>query len=710
MSSDLPSVAGSSSPSPAPPPSFARQVLEPLCDATKDLFRPLPLQKRDHLVVWLDNEGKKLLAEIKALVPAVDDSRVEETGDDGRKFEVWGAPSWDSSAFWDRVPECDAYDRRGSDYKMRNVRKLGATDTTSIIIKELWPADRIVYRSRHARLTVEYLYARFQAQTICAEAVAKFKALGIVPEVPEKYRPFYKLHPNPKLRLSDYQQAACNVSLGRENYALFMDPGTGKTATTVQRICTEAGHVRATKNRMMMVLVVCPPQVRKNWQEEISRFSTCAGKSVVCRGGQIKRVRLLTRAIAAEEGCDYGVAIIGYDSFVKSVDVFKRVPWDLVVCDESHKFKSHTTDRYTALAQIVELTGSRQILTGTPIGNRYTDLFSQLEFIGTGLSGFSNWANFRSYFGVYEPAANQKGVEKLVGMRNVPLLQERLARLSFQITKEEAGLNLPDKVPQVIEVQMTGAQAEWYRKIGEELAIEIEEALSGAVDSMVIENVLTKLLRLAQITSGHVGFPAVRDEEGNVVKPAKVMRIPGPNPKIEALLEMLTDEGEDPNAKTVVWATWREDIHHISEALTKAGIKHEVYYGGTPMNVRDDIVWRFNNDPEHRVLVCNAATAGEGLNLLGHNPDKPEMPTYCDRTVFFSQNWSTIARAQAEERVHRRGTKMPVRVVDMVVPGSIDEEIRSRVTEKRAMAKAITDVREILASVLEASAVSGETA
>jgi superfamily II DNA or RNA helicase len=688
----------------------AKRIVSPLTSSTEREFRELKLQERDHLVVWLDADGRKLLARVMALTPCTDPTRETEKGVDGRSFEQWGYPSYEARGFFERIPERELADKRGSDPEMRDVFKLAATDFTALLIKSLWPDDRVVYRSEHSKVLVDYLVARFARQSTFAEQLARFKVLGEVPAVPARYSTTYSQHPDPDVQLAPYQEAVCRASLGVEAVAWFMEQGTGKTAASIQRICTEAATKRAETGRMYYALVVCPPQVRLNWKNEFGRFATKAGKVVICRGGPSKRIGLLTKAISADDDCNYGVAVIAYDSLVESLDAFKRVPWDLVVFDESHRFKSHTTARAKCMMGLRESSKQRMELTGTPIGNSVMDLFSQLEVLGEGLSGFTNYKSYREFHGVWESNDGAgRGVEKLVGVKNVPLLQERLARLSFMITKKEAGLQLPEKQPQTIEVEMTAAQADVYSQISQELALEIEDAMSGEVNSMVIENVLTKLLRLAQVTSGHVTFPAITSEEGAVLREKKVSRIDGGNPKVDALVEFLKDEDRDPKAKTVVWACWREDIHHIDERLKAEGIAHELYYGGTKSNARDDIVHRFNHDPNLRVLVCNAATAGEGLNLLGYCPDKNcvhhregdgSRETYCDAAIFFSQTWSALARSQAEDRVHRRGTKHPIQLIDLTVPGTIDEQIRSRVIEKREMARTVTDVREILESVL----------
>ena len=331
------------------------------------------------------------------------------------------------------------------------------------------------------------------------------------------------------------------------------------------------------------------------------------------------------------------------------------------------------------------------------------DLWSQLELLGEGMSGFSSFAKFRSVYGVWEPVYGASGVEKLVSLKNMPFLQERLSRLSFTMTKKEAGLQIPEKIDDIYEVEMTPEQARAYQKMRDELVVEFEGALNGNVDVMQANHILTSMLRLSQITSGFATVQAIVDEEGNEKTPKRVMQInPGANPKIQAVIEMLEDPERDPLSKTIIWCIYIEDIRAISEELTKRGIKNEKYYGGTSQDERDRIVQAFNNDDTLRVLICNPQTGGTGLNLLGYNPAKPdESKMYTGHNIFFSQGWSAIQRKQAEDRAHRRGTRCQVRNTDLIVADTIDEEIRRRVHAKREVASSITDLAEVLGNILK---------
>jgi SNF2 family DNA or RNA helicase len=562
--------------------------------------------------------------------------------------------------------------------------QISATDMSALVLVQCVHPEDLVYGDEVAELNVKYLIQRLTSFNRRAKMQADYKLDGVSPPMPIGWID------HPTYPLSKCQQAAVAFSLGHEATALFMDRGVGKTATTINIFCNE---VAAKRPHMYRVLIVCPNQVRANWRREIIKFATVSGKITIIRGNQEARMRQFVQAAMPEEDCEFSAIIIGYDTLTASPELYvQRRMWDRVICDESHYFKSDRTDRWKkAMRLLRDACHRRTILTGTPIGNSIMDIWTQLEFLGNGLSGFSKFGEFRSYHGSFIDIGDQ-GVKKLVSVENAAVLQERLARLAFTVTKEEAGLDLPDKVYDTYEVSMTAKQERVYKQIAEECFAEIEDRLSGDSSAMTIENALVTLLRLAQITSGFFTSDKVIDPDtGEVLQERTVQQIDTVNPKIEAVSDMLDES--DPLAKVIIWCCFVEDIHQLIELCKRKGIKHGAYYGETSDAKRDEFELAFNADPDFKVLIANPQTAGEGLNLLGYVDD---LETYCDHEIFFSQNWSAILRGQAEDRAHRRGTKMPVRITDLLVPGTIDEEIRNRVSAKQTNALTIMDVRDIL--------------
>lgn len=690
-------------------------VLEPLSKATATALAPLNLLDTDFLEIDVDKEGGHFMVQAVCLkrcpaniLPSADAAATPAyvTTPKGAFYKddaFYHYPSFNASTVWfRRVPE--------RSQKGFGLWRLAGTDYTALVIHHAWPHHSLIFKSEEAQLLYTFLLKRFFVQSSNATIAAKFKLTKEVPAMPTDFVE------HPKLPLTDYQKTVLLISINNLAYALFMEQGTGKTPVIVNRVCLESARKRASNKGMYRVLIICPQQVRLNWQREFARFATTPGKTCILRGDNLKKMRVLTDGVRDEEDCAWAACVISIDS-VRSIwkGGMGRVKWDLVVIDESHKIKNASTNRYKNLMEIDDLhTNAKTILTGTPITNTIFDLWAQFEWMGKGLSGFSTFANFRAFHGKWEQANINKGadngIRKLIGFNNVPLIQERLARLSFLITKKESGLNLPEKVYDIYEATMTPKQAEIYKAVATKLVAEIDEMLADAEISganITADCILTKLIRLAQICSGFVKTDDVEDIENDLMLTGKVLQISSKNPKIEALVQMIREDWDNSTeSKCIIWATFIEDIRAISARLAAEGIKHVGYHKTVQQQYRvkdstaaEDVM---NRDDSCRVLVANPASAGIGQNYLGYNTDKPdESVMRVDHHIYFSCNWSATDRIQSEDRSHRRGTRSNLRITDLVIPYTIDQEIRERVNDKRAMAMSIQDIRNILNNVLK---------
>lgn len=669
--------------------------IEPLCEATSQTLKPISLAPTDFLVVSLDDEAKKFTLEALALRTVREDESPAYTLDhsNGSKLCVdWKCASTTAigqtnSPWIKRIPTAT---ENGAGRWVCE-----ATDFSVVVIHHVWSKDRIIFKDEEAKLVYSYLLRRFFAQNRSAKIVAEFKINKDYPDLPDYYQEHPDLQPTPE------QKVGIAASLFQESYALHMEQGTGKTCVAVNRVNLESlakakGLIPGVKPGMYRHLVVCPKNVRLNWEREFARFSTMPGKTCVLRGGLLDRQKHLIDGIRREADCMWSTCIVSTDSVESMKDFLAKVPWDLITWDESHYGKNPRAHRSVAMRDLSHSSRQRMNLTGTPIANTVMDLWSQLEFLGEGQSGFLTFSNFRSFHGKFkEIPAGATSIQKLVGVKAIPLLQERLSRIAFALTKKEANLNLPDKLYDIAEVEMTPKQAKAYNDLAESLVIKIEGLLEDDSKVLTVNHILVMLLRLAQITSGHIRFDDCDSVE----------QLDTTNPKVEYILDGLLSDERDPNGKTIIWATFVEDIRILSQALHDAGIKHVGYHRVVLPEYRQrdgrEAGEVFNKDPECMVFLGNPASAGEGLNLMGFDPENPDdYKTQCDWEIYMSCNWSSVQRAQSEDRAHRRGTRCPVQITDLVVPGTIDEEIRARVLQKRQTAMMIQDVRELLRSIL----------
>jgi SNF2 family DNA or RNA helicase len=457
---------------------------------------------------------------------------------------------------------------------------------------------------------------------------------------------------------------------------------------------------------MYRVLVTCPKNVRANWAREIQRFSTLKGKVTVMRRGHIGRIREFAEAMHQTDEEYYSVLIISWGLLCNAWDtLLGHIDYDLAVCDEMHGIKWHKADRTKTCMRLRDKSAARMGLTGTPIVNSALDLYSQLEFLERGLSGVGTFEAFREKYSVH--MKNAEGRDVMTHVQNIPALKRRLAEVAFIVRKDEVLKDLPEKTYDIIETEMTKRQWQDYDSLASQYYLEIEEELNDAEGTakfeMVVNNAFVKLMKLAQITSGFLNVPEERDEDGNVIQEAKQIRY-SPNPKLDDLIELLKEHRvARPKEKVQVWTCFKHDVEVICATLAKAELPYVRFEGATSDKDRASAEARYNSDPDCQFWVGNAEAGGVGLNLLGydHWEKEPKLDTNTAWVLYYSQSHKPVARWQSEERGHRKGTRVPVRVTDLAVIGSIDEDVRAKVTEKKKHALDVQDLREIMANIIQ---------
>lgn len=733
-------------------------MLNPISEATKKLFEPIKFAPTDRLAISLA-DGKKEGEEqsdtnwfninIYGRTISQEQYRNEKNYlyschsidkiDQITKEKKWepvyfARPSrYATNDFILRIPEhkslYDPNNYRGERYLV------AATDITVALIYKLWmepykdESEKRVHFTPDAETVFTYLLLTCDRMSQNAEIISNYKAQK---EIVNKYKNNgYSVETNDdfsdfdkSLHLADlekqlipeqvvnelqycadrplapHQQVGLCLQYNNEGFADFSEQGCGKTPTMVATIDNLALKKYNDCQRdekpfsPLMVLIVAPNNVRSNWEREIQNFSTVEGRTTIISGTEITRRKLLLEAIANVTDEKYVAAICGY-GICHNYLINSMIEWDVVVADEAHYAKDPNTLRWKeGLSKLRDKSKHRYPLTGTPVCNSINDLYTLLEFTRKGGSGFSSFKEFQNFYNVFDEFSRK------VGYQNLPFIQERLMQMSFRITKKEAMPDLPEKVYDVIDVEMSPYQTNVYEKIANELQWKFEQELAACDErnyAMTVNNILTQMLRLAQITSGFITYDAVYSDDGELLKPKKVERFKE-QPKINEVIEVLKNRG--PLEKTLIWACWESDLVALQEAVEKAGIKSVLFYGKTSEKERKQNEYTFNNDDSCTVFIGNAAAGGTGLNLLGYPPGSPEKSEMnVTQEIFFSQNWSHVYRSQSEDRAHRRGTRTNVRIIDLQVRNTIDTTIRQRVTEKKDMAMEINDLRKLMNNV-----------
>lgn len=429
-----------------------------------------------------------------------------------------------------------------------------------------------------------------------------------------------------------------------KSVAILAEMGTGKTLITIAL----AGALY-NNDKIKKMLIVAPLSIVPVWEEEIKKFADYEFNVAILEGAAAKKTQTLGNLF----GKGLQIAIINYESAWRIESELTKWKPDLIVCDESSKIKNPQAKQSKALHRLGKLSAHNIILTGTPVTNNPLDFYSQYKFLDEQIFGGSFYA-FRARYAVLGGYGNHQ----VVGYKNLQELTEKAHSIAFRITKQEA-LDLPEQVDQIRYVTLEPVAQGYYRQLERESVAELEQG------NIIARNVLTKLLRLSQITGGNIRFEDT-DETYKVS-----------NAKLNALEEII-DECIDADKKLVVFARFVPEIDSIEMLLRKKGIGYSLIKGD--VKDRADQVERFQKDKQVKVFVGQIQTTGMGLTL-----------TAADTAVFYSLDYSFSNYEQAKARIHRIGQQNKCTYIHLIAQRTIDEKVFDALKKKKSIADLVVD-------------------
>lgn len=431
----------------------------------------------------------------------------------------------------------------------------------------------------------------------------------------------------------------------RAGCALLMEMGTGKTLTTIgiTGALVNAGRIRR-------VLVVAPLSILGVWEEEFQKFADFPYCLVVLSGnGSRKRDTLRHMAGAALQ-----VAVVNYESAWRMEKDLGAWRPDLIVADEGHKIKTHNISASRAMHRLGAKAGYRLLLTGTVITNKAVDVFSQYKFVNPAIFGQSFYAFRGRYFDMVGYGNHTPVLKKSMEAE----LMERMHSIAFRATKAEC-LDLPEMTDILRQVELEPAALQIYRGLVKESYAE----LSGG--EVTATNILTRLLRLSQLTGGFIG-----NDETSAVEQVSCAKLSA----LEDILDGIMAEGK----KLVIIARFVPEIKAICRLLENRKLRYSCIAGG--VKDREEQVAAFQEEPEVMVFVGQIATAGLGITL-----------TAASTMVFYSLDYSMSNFEQAKARIHRVGQRMPCTYLYLVARGTVDEKVLAALGDKADLARTLVD-------------------
>jgi len=449
-----------------------------------------------------------------------------------------------------------------------------------------------------------------------------------------------------------HQLTALEKSWNKENFAYFMEMGTGKTKVLIDNVA-----MLYDKGKIDGVLIVAPKGVVKTWYEQelpthlpdhIENVSILWQPNITKT--QQEKLESLFEIESALHILVMNVEALSTDKGVKFANKFINSHKALMAIDESTTIKTPTAKRTKNIIGIGQHAKYKRIMTGSPITKNPLDLYTQCEFLDPWLLDFSSYYAFRNRYAEMKTMhVHGRSIQVVDKFQNLGELSDTVKQFSYRVLKEDC-LDLPPKVFIKRHVALTPEQ----KKVYEQMKKAAMAVLNGKVTTTM--TVLTQLMRLHQITCGYVTADdgTVQAVESN---------------RLNELMSIL----EDTDGKVIIWANYQMSVSDIMKALTKKyGANSFVhYYGLTPQEDRQDNIRKFQNDPECRFIIGTPQTGGYGITL-----------TQANTVIYYSNSYDLEKRLQSEDRAHRIGQKKTVTYIDLISEDTVDEKIVKALRDK----------------------------
>ena len=404
------------------------------------------------------------------------------------------------------------------------------------------------------------------------------------------------------------------------------DMGLGKT---VQVLTVILSYIQENKEKAKNSIIVCPSSLTLNWYNEIQKFTPTI-KTLVISGDYLERKRKI------ETINNYQIVITSYDSLKRDIDLYTQYNFKYIVADEAQYIKNNNTKNSKAVKLINAET--KFALTGTPIENSLSELWSIFDFIMPGY--LYKYKKFKELYEI--PIIKNQDEEKM------NKLKKQIEPFILRRTKSEVLTELPDKTVTILSNEMKEEQYSIYMsymaQARDEIMYQID--MKGFEKSQI--KILSLLMRLRQICCHPKLF---------------LSEYTGESSKLNQCIEIIQDAvwGEH---KILLFSSYTSMFEIIEEQLKKLKINYLKLTGQTKVGERIKLVDEFNTNENIKVFLISLKAGGTGLNLTG-----------ADMVIHYDPWWNLSAENQATDRTYRIGQKKNVQVYKLITKNSIEEKI-----------------------------------
>jgi len=446
-----------------------------------------------------------------------------------------------------------------------------------------------------------------------------------------------------KVPLYPYQAEGALFAVRVGRALIADDMGLGKTIQAIAATEILARHFGVSK-----VLVICPTSLKYQWQSEIMRFAGRQGEKAarVINGGRAQR----QQDFALDDFCK----ITNYEKLKPDLDLIAGWAPELVIVDEAQRVKNWNTIAARALKRIDSAYAI--VLTGTPLENKLEELISIVQFVDQHRLG-PTWKLLHEH-----QVKDEAG--RVTGYTSLEKIGQTLAPVMIRRRKSEVLRQLPNRSDQNLLVPMTEMQMDYHEQNADEVGKIVQRWRKTRFISDKDQRRLTCALQNMRMSCNSTYLLDQETDHGV---------------KADELAALFDELFVDPDAKAVVFSQWTRTHDIIIRRLEARGLGYVSFHGGVPSEKRPALVERFRDDPSCRVFLSTDA-GSTGLNLQ-----------HASTLVNMDLPWNPAILEQRIARIHRMGQARPVRVINFVAKGTIEEGMLSVLAFKRSLSAGILD-------------------
>jgi SNF2 family DNA or RNA helicase len=428
------------------------------------------------------------------------------------------------------------------------------------------------------------------------------------------------------------------------------DMGLGKTIQLLALLVSERAEPK-NASEVAPTLLICPMSVVGNWQREAQRFAPML-KVHAHHGAERLSGKQFADVIGSSD-----LVITTYALAARDQKMLAEIEWRRIALDEAQNIKNSAAKQTQAIRNFKA--GHRVALTGTPVENRLSELWSIMEFLNPGLLGSA--ADFRTRFAT--------PIERYRDENQAALLKRVTGAFVLRRLKTDKSIikDLPDKIEMKTFCNLTPEQASLYQAVVDEMLEEVEASEGIKRKGLV----LATLLRLKQVCN----HPAHLLQDGSSLEARS-----GKLARLEEILDEILAEGD----KALLFTQFTE-MGHLLKGHLQERFGREVLFlhGGTSRVARDAMVARFQQQTGPPIFLLSLKAGGTGLNL-----------TSASQVIHFDRWWNPAVEDQATDRAFRIGQKKNVQVRKFICAGTLEERIDQMIEQKKDLAERIVGAGE----------------